>query len=159
MKTESGIRDPKSGDHHIAISEKKSNLRASMMALMSQTKSADLAMAADSMEVLANEFSKIDNTSRGAALVALVLDGVSAKWQMNLIQMLATPTSLRVNVEGHGTVEPIAFVITQEQARLLVAQIIQTLGPIADSQSHGLHWAAGQNWNRWWLTNDSGADR
>jgi len=63
------------------------------------------------------------------ALLAVILEGVSAKWQMNVLQVLATPTTVRVTVDGHGTVDPIAYSITQDQARHLATQITEILGP------------------------------
>jgi len=65
----------------------------------------------------------------GKVLLAVVLEGVSAKWQMNVLQVLATPTSVRVPVEGHGIIEPVAFIISQDQARRLATQIVELLGP------------------------------
>jgi hypothetical protein len=65
----------------------------------------------------------------GNVFLAIVLEGVSEKWHMNVIQVLASPTSARMIVEGHGTVEPIAFSISQSQARHLAQQIKEILGP------------------------------
>ena len=62
-------------------------------------------------------------------LLAVVLEGVSTNWQKNVLQVLATPISVRVMVEGHGTVNPTAFAISQAQARHLATQITEILGP------------------------------
>jgi hypothetical protein len=69
-----------------------------------------------------------DDAVTEATPVALVLDGVSAKWQRNVLQVLATPTSIRVAVDGHGHVDPIAFRVTPTQARHLAKQITELLG-------------------------------
>jgi hypothetical protein len=61
--------------------------------------------------------------------LALVLEGVSTKWQANVLQLLATPTSVNVAIDGHGVINPTAFVLSKEQARQLAAQIIELLGP------------------------------
>jgi len=65
----------------------------------------------------------------GKVPLAVVLEGVSPKWQMNILQVLATPTSAPTTVEGHGIVQPLAFRISPDQARHLATQITELLGP------------------------------
>jgi len=64
----------------------------------------------------------------GKTLLAVVLDGVSPKWQMNVLQVLATSTSVQTTVDGYGTVDPVAFRISPDQARHLATQITELLG-------------------------------
>ena len=61
--------------------------------------------------------------------LAIVLEGVSARWQMNVIQVLATPASTKVAVEGYGTIDAAGFSLSPDQARRLAAQITELLGP------------------------------
>jgi hypothetical protein len=60
--------------------------------------------------------------------LAIVLEGVSEKWQMNVLQVLATPTSANVVLEGRGPIDAIAFVLSQAQARHLATLITELLG-------------------------------
>jgi len=60
--------------------------------------------------------------------LAIVLEGVNDRFQMNVLQLLARRTSIRVTVDGYGTVEPTAYVITRDQARHLATQITELLG-------------------------------
>ena len=60
--------------------------------------------------------------------LAILLEGVSDKWQMNVLQILARPTSTQVTVAGHGTVTAPAFILTPHQARYLAKQIMDLLG-------------------------------
>jgi hypothetical protein len=71
--------------------------------------------------------SGIPNPAVGPARLAVVLEGVSTKWQMNVLQVLATPVSVQVEVDGYGTVFPIAYSISAEQARMLALQISEAL--------------------------------
>jgi hypothetical protein len=64
-------------------------------------------------------------------LLAIVLDGVSEKWQMNVLQVRGCSTSIKVNVDGFGLIEAPAILLKVEQARHLATQIIEILGPEA----------------------------
>lgn len=68
-------------------------------------------------------------TELSPTALAIVLDGVSERWQMNVLQILGCPTIEQVNVDGHGTVEALAIRLTQDQARHLATQITELLGP------------------------------
>jgi hypothetical protein len=61
--------------------------------------------------------------------LAIVLEGVSEKWGMNVLQILGRPTCAMVEVEGYGTIEAPAILLSQSQARHLATQIIELLGP------------------------------
>jgi hypothetical protein len=63
--------------------------------------------------------------------LAIVLDGVSEKWQMNVLPILARPTTASVEVDGYGAIDATAFVLSPEQARHLAIQIIELLGSTA----------------------------
>jgi hypothetical protein len=59
---------------------------------------------------------------------AIVLEGVSARWQINVLQVLAAPANAQVAVEGHRTIDATAFLLSQDRARHLATQIIEILG-------------------------------
>jgi hypothetical protein len=61
--------------------------------------------------------------------LAILLDGITEKWQMNVLQILGRPGSAKVEVDGHGTIEAPAILLSQTQARHLATQIIELLGP------------------------------
>jgi hypothetical protein len=61
--------------------------------------------------------------------LAIVLDGVSEKWQMNVLQIRGCPTRVSVTLDGYGTVEAPAIRLRPAQARRLATQIIEILGP------------------------------
>jgi len=63
--------------------------------------------------------------------LAIVLDGISEKWQMNVLQVRGCPTSIKVKVDGFGLIEAPAILLNVEQARHLATQIIELLGPEA----------------------------
>jgi hypothetical protein len=73
--------------------------------------------------------------------LAIVLEGVSEKWQMNVLQFRGCPTSVKVRVDGFGTVEAPAISLTPEQARHLATQITEILGP----ETANRIWAPGQS--------------
>jgi hypothetical protein len=60
---------------------------------------------------------------------AILLEGISEKWQMNVLQILGRPALARVKLDGYGTIDAPAILLTQSQARHLAAQIIELLGP------------------------------
>jgi len=98
--------------------------------LRNKTKTECVPQSADCVEVIPGAtLDEVLNERLAAKTpIAVVLEGVSEKWQMNVLQVLATPTSVRVAMEGHGTVYPIGFLISQDQARQLATQIIEILG-------------------------------
>jgi len=69
--------------------------------------------------------------------LAIVLEGVSEKWQMNVLQVRGCPTRVKVMVEGYGVVDAPAIALTQDQARHLATQISEILG-LERSGSRGL---------------------
>lgn len=64
----------------------------------------------------------------GQIPLALVLEGVSARWQNNVLQVLASPTSVDVTVDGCGTINTVAYVLSPDQARHLATQIAELIG-------------------------------
>ncbi len=66
--------------------------------------------------------------SREKAL-AVVLEGVSERWQMNVLQIRGCPTRVKVILDGYGTVDAPAISLTPNQARHLARQITEILGP------------------------------
>ena len=63
------------------------------------------------------------------AALAIVLEDVSEKWQMNVLQFRGCPTRIRVTLDGYGTVDAPAISLTPNQARHLALQITEILGP------------------------------
>ena len=61
--------------------------------------------------------------------LAIVLDGVSEKWQMNVLQIRGCPTRINVMVDGYGRVDAPAISLSPAQARHLATQITEILGP------------------------------
>jgi hypothetical protein len=70
-------------------------------------------------------------TSREEATTALaiILEGVSDQWQMNVLQIRGCPTRVKVVVDGYGTVDAPAISLTADQVRHLATQITEILGP------------------------------
>jgi hypothetical protein len=66
--------------------------------------------------------------ARDTAL-AVVLEGVSEKWQMNVLQIRGCPTRVKVILDGVGTVDAPPISLTPHQARHLATQITEILGP------------------------------
>jgi hypothetical protein len=60
---------------------------------------------------------------------AIVLEGVSEKWQMNVLQIRGCTTHIKVVLDGCGTVYAPAISLTPNQARHLATQITEILGP------------------------------
>ena len=60
--------------------------------------------------------------------LAVVLEGVSERWQMNVLQILGRPTSAKMKIDGYGTIAARAFVLSPAQARHLATQITELLG-------------------------------
>lgn len=63
-----------------------------------------------------------------ATTFAILLEGVSDKWQMNVLQIRGCPTRVKVVVDGYGTVDAPAISLTANQARHLATQISEILG-------------------------------
>lgn len=76
------------------------------------------------MEVAA----KIIFESASETALAIVLEGVSEKWQMNVLQIRGCPTQVKVVVDGYGAVDTPAIALTPDQARHLATQISEILG-------------------------------
>jgi hypothetical protein len=70
-----------------------------------------------------------DSGSTVEVPLAILLEGVSEKWGMNVLQILGRPASATVEIDGHGTILAPAIVLSQSQARHLATQIIELLGP------------------------------
>lgn len=67
--------------------------------------------------------------STAAVPLAILLEGVSEKWGMNVLHILGRPASVTVEVDGHGTMDAPAILLSQPQGRHLATQIIELLGP------------------------------
>ena len=55
----------------------------------------------------------------GELPLAILLEGISEKWGMNVLQILGRPTSAKVEVDGHGGIDTPAILLSQSQARHL----------------------------------------
>ena len=73
--------------------------------------------------------SQLNEIPGSQTLLAFVLEGVPTKWQMDVLQFVAVPTTIQVYLEGCGTIQPVAYQLSQEQARHLATQITELLGP------------------------------
>jgi hypothetical protein len=60
--------------------------------------------------------------------MAVVVDGISERWGMNVLQILACPSSAQITIEGHGAVSAPALVLSKRQARDLARRILEMLG-------------------------------
>jgi hypothetical protein len=69
------------------------------------------------------------SNNTGEVPLAILLEGISEKWGMNVLQILGRPASARVEMDGHGMIDIPAILLSQSQARHLAAQIIELLGP------------------------------
>ena len=70
-----------------------------------------------------------DSRNTSVVPLAILLEGVSEKWGMNVLQILGRPGSAEVEIDGQGTINAPAIVLSQSQARHLATQIIELLGP------------------------------
>jgi len=59
--------------------------------------------------------------------VAIVLEGITTKWQTHIIQIPGELTSAKVAVDGYGEIDATALVLRKTQARHLVAEINELL--------------------------------
>jgi hypothetical protein len=62
------------------------------------------------------------------APIAVVVEGVSEEWDQNVLQVMATPGRVHVDIAGRGTVTATAFRLSRDQARRLAVEITQILG-------------------------------
>ncbi len=62
---------------------------------------------------------------------AIVLEGITARWQINVIQLPGALTRTKVALDGYGEIDSTALVLSKDQARRLAAEINELL------QSHG----------------------
>jgi len=62
---------------------------------------------------------------------AIVLEGITARWQINVIQLQGALTRTQVALDGYGEIDSTALVLNKDQARRLAAEINELL------QSHG----------------------
>jgi hypothetical protein len=69
-------------------------------------------------------------------MLAIVLEGVSEKWQMNVIQILGCQTSARLAVEGHGLIDAPAILLSQDQVRHHATQIAEILEAEKENPVH-----------------------
>ena len=60
--------------------------------------------------------------------IAIVLEGVSEKWQRNVIQIRGNAMRVSVELDGHGTINAPAISLTPDQALHLARQISEILG-------------------------------
>jgi hypothetical protein len=60
--------------------------------------------------------------------LAIVLEGVSERWQMNVLQIRGCLTTVKVTLDGYGSVEAPAISLTTSQARDLAIRITEILG-------------------------------
>ena len=61
------------------------------------------------------------------APVAVVVDGVPGKWGQNVLQIVAAPGCVHVEIAGRGVVTAAAFRLSRDQARRLATEITQLL--------------------------------
>ena len=64
-----------------------------------------------------------------AVPLAVILQGMSQLWGMSVLQILGRPASAKVEIDGLGTIQAPAILLSQSQARHLATQIIELLGP------------------------------
>ena len=60
--------------------------------------------------------------------LAIVLEGVPERWQMNVLQIRGCPMRVNVELDGYGTIDAPAISLTPQQARRLATQITELLG-------------------------------
>jgi hypothetical protein len=75
-----------------------------------------------------NAHSAHEHHAAGKVPLALILEGVSTRWQMNILQLLGEPSAVQVAVYGHDDVHPVAYRISLDQARHLATQLTELLG-------------------------------
>jgi hypothetical protein len=76
------------------------------------------------MKLLENHAEKARDTE-----LAIVLEGVSERWQMNVLQIRGCPMHVNVKLDGYGTIDAPAISLTPKQARHLATQITEILWP------------------------------
>ena len=58
---------------------------------------------------------------------AIVLEGITTRWQTNVIQLPGALTRTRVALDGCGEIDATALVLGKDQARRLAAEINELL--------------------------------
>jgi len=66
------------------------------------------------------------------APLAVVVDGVSEEWDQNVLQVMAAPGYVHVDMAGRGMVTATAFRLSRDQALRLAVEIRQLLGSKPD---------------------------
>ena len=62
------------------------------------------------------------------APIAVVVEGVSEEWDQNVVQVMAAPGCVHVDMVGRGMVTATAFRLSRDQALRLAVEITQLLG-------------------------------
>jgi hypothetical protein len=62
------------------------------------------------------------------APLAVVVDGASEEWDQNVVQVMAAPGCVHVDMVGRGMVTATAFRLSRDQALRLAVEITQLLG-------------------------------
>lgn len=70
----------------------------------------------------------IQSESAAGYRFAIVVEGVSEKWQMNVIQIRGNATLVTVELDGYGAISAPAVSLTRKQALHLARQIIDLVG-------------------------------
>jgi len=58
---------------------------------------------------------------------AIVLEGITTRWQANVIQLPGALTRTKVALDGYGEIDATALVLSKDQARRLAAEINELL--------------------------------
>jgi hypothetical protein len=62
------------------------------------------------------------------APLAVVVDGASEDWDQNMLQVMAAPGRVHVDMAGYGMITATAFRLSRDQALRLAVEIAQLLG-------------------------------
>jgi hypothetical protein len=66
----------------------------------------------------------------GKIPLVVSLEGIPEEGQTTSIIALARPVNAQVNLEGYGSFQARAFLLTKEQARDLAVRITEIVGPL-----------------------------
>jgi hypothetical protein len=66
--------------------------------------------------------------------LAIVLEGVPERWQMNVLQIRGCPTHVNVELDGYGMIDAPAISLTPRQARRLATQITDPRSRVMNSK-------------------------
>ena len=58
---------------------------------------------------------------------AIVLEGITTRWQINVIQLRGALTRTKVTLDGYGEIDATALVLSKDHARRLAAEINELL--------------------------------